>query len=93
MNNNLIKYIYHCSYLANKFYIMYKAMQTVSAYSVFYYIRGVIYITWKVRESSKTFWGQVAGLGSNTFLHLNTEIVCICTENHKKACICNLVCI
>ena len=39
MYNSLIKYIYHCSYLSNIFYVTHSAMQTVSVYFVFDYIR------------------------------------------------------
>ena len=47
-----IKFIYHCSYLANIFYITYNAIQTVSVYFVVDYIRGFIYTNinfiWKI---------------------------------------------
>ena len=74
MDNNLIKYIYHCSYLANIFYITYSAMQTVSVF-FFYYIRGVIYTMWKA--VSKAFHCKFMLSSKSIYVIFYTSIIIV----------------
>ena len=71
----MIEYIYHCSCLANMFYIRDKAMQAVSVYFVFNCIRSLIYSMWEA--VSETFHCKFMLSSKSMYIIFCTSIIIV----------------